>query len=414
MNSSPIPTRTTSFLSKQKDSHIPISQSPITHLSASPTYRRLHRGLTNGSDLRLFSQLPTKQATEIPVKEQIDVEKQLKEGELLQMDDPNTDMETSSEILLSDYAPILALLWFVALLSALDRVAMSVAILPMASEYHLSDTTKGAISSVFSVGYGLGIVPAGLLVSSVSPRLVMASGVILWSLATFGTPVAANLIHVVTNMDSMTNAEITTSVVYMVENTAPLLLMRSVMGAAESVVLPTIQRMLADWIPSTKKSGSIATVYSGFQIGTVCAYLLSPWVMENVGWRGLFYVYGGVGALWLIPWWLLSKDSPPSAVTSVDNDQIKTETVATSNYNSEVLVNTLNEENAHFVVEQRLVDENGEEALGVVGGEITTWEEASALFKDAPWKAIFSSKSTWAVIFAHAANNWGLYNFLSW
>jgi ACS family sodium-dependent inorganic phosphate cotransporter len=360
---------------------------------------QLRRPLFGRSRLRLFSQPPTKEAVEVMTYSKID-------NRFQQQEESKSEIEMETPF--SEFAPILALCWFVALLSALDRVAMSVAILPLSTEYHLTDTAKGAISSVFSIGYGLGIIPAGLLVASVSPRLVMAAGVTLWSLATFGTPIAANLVHLVQNADSMTNSEIATSIVYVAENTAPLLIMRSVMGAAESVVLPTIQRMLANWVPKSKKSLSIATVYSGFQIGTVCAYLLSPWVMDNVGWRGLFYVYGGVGALWLIPWWLLAKDSPQSAL------EMSGETASVTDGNSNILVKKLKEEISYFVVEQRLVDENGEEALGVAGSEITSWEEASALVKDAPWKDILTSKSTWGVTIAHAANNWGLYNMLSW
>jgi len=301
--------------------------------------------------------------------------------------------EQERELQFSEFAPILILCWFVALLSALDRVAMSVAILPISSEFHLTDTAKGSISSVFSVGYGLGIIPAGLLVSAVSPRIIMASGVVLWSLATFGTPIAANLIQMVQYGDSMTNEEIATSVTFIAQNTLPLLLIRSVMGAAESVVLPTIQRILANWVPASKKSLSVAAVYSGFQIGTVCAYLLSPIVMEGFGWRGLFYIYGVVGAMWLIPWWIFAKDGPESSTQKIIKGKA---------------------ENAYLVVEQRLVDNNGEEAVGVVGSQVTTWEEAADVFKDAPWKAMLTSKATWAMTIAHAANNWGLYNNLSW
>lgn len=302
----------------------------------------------------------------------------------------------NSEISFSDFAPIISLCWFVALLSALDRVAMSVAIIPLSNEFHLTDTVKGEISSIFSVGYGLGIIPAGLLVSAVSPRLIMAWGVALWSLATFGTPIAANMIHMIQSStgvtDAMTSEEVTASVIYIAENTVPLLFIRSIMGAAESVVLPTIQRILANWIPPSQKSLSIATVYSGFQIGTVCAYTLSPSVMESFGWRGLFYIYGMIGALWLVPWWLFAKDEPDYA-TDVD---------------------VRNRDGAHLVVEQRLVDENGEEAVGIMGSKLSSWEEASNVFKDAPWKALLTSKATWAITIAHAANNWGLYNNLSW
>lgn len=161
---------------------------------------------------------------------------QTTENELQQIKD-----EETNELPFSEYSTILILCWFVALLSALDRVAMSVAILPLSNEFHLSETVKGEISSIFSLGYGLGIIPAGLLVSALSPRLIMAVGVLLWSLATFGTPIAANLIHVVQDGATMSDTEIMTSVKYIAENTVPLLFIRSVMGAAESVVLPTIQ-----------------------------------------------------------------------------------------------------------------------------------------------------------------------------
>lgn len=195
------------------------------------------------------------------------------------------------------YSLILFLCFFVTVLSALDRVAMSVALVPMSAEFGLTDSIKGQISSVFSVGYGLFILPCGLLVAAASPRLIMASGVGIWSLATIGTPIAAGLILVSGGTAATTAA--------LVENVGPLLAVRVVMGGAESVVLPAVQRILANWVPPDKKSLAVASVLSGFQLGTVCAYLLSPLVIDRFdGWRGMFYLYGSVGILWLIPWLL--------------------------------------------------------------------------------------------------------------
>jgi hypothetical protein len=51
---------------------------------------------------------------------------------------------------------IMALIFVVTSLSALDRVAMSVALVPLSQEMGYTDTMKGSISSFFSVGYGLG------------------------------------------------------------------------------------------------------------------------------------------------------------------------------------------------------------------------------------------------------------------
>lgn len=82
---------------------------------------------------------------------------------------------------------MLGLLWITACLSALDRVAMSVALIPMSTEFGLTDTIKGSISSFFSIGYGLGIIPAGIILSFASPRIVMSVAVVSWSLATLAT-----------------------------------------------------------------------------------------------------------------------------------------------------------------------------------------------------------------------------------
>lgn len=125
---------------------------------------------------------------------------------------------------------ILGLLWVTACLASLDRVAMSVAFLPMSSEFLYSSTIKGTIASFFSIGYGLLILPAGLLVGNVSPKLAMMSGIAVWSIATLATPVVAG-------------AALST-----------LMIARAFVGAGESIVLPSTQRFLTVWTSQEEKS----------------------------------------------------------------------------------------------------------------------------------------------------------------
>jgi ACS family sodium-dependent inorganic phosphate cotransporter len=308
-------------------------------------------------------------------------------------DNDNNNNDNDIPTLLQEFAPTLILCWFVALLSSLDRVAMSVAILPLSAEYHLTDTIKGAISSVFSIGYGLAIIPCGLLAATSSPRVIMSIGVALWSLATFGTPIAASLIQVTqSTTESLDLDAVAAGTVFVAANVAPLLFIRSIMGASESVVLPTMQRILANWVPSSKKSIAVATIFSGFQLGTVTAYLLSPWIIDNFdGWRSLFYTYGVVGVLWLVPWLMFSKDSPQINQGSVANTSVSL------NPGKEMCFNSIQQE-------QTLDDSNSS----------STWDDSIQVFKDAPWSSFAKSKAVWAMIVAHAANNWGLYNMLSW
>jgi len=88
---------------------------------------------------------------------------------------------------------ILVLLFLVTALCALDRVAMSVAILPMSAEFRYSDSEKGLISSVFSLGYMMGLLPSGLLGTFSSPTVTLSWGVLLWSLAQMSTPFTAHI-----------------------------------------------------------------------------------------------------------------------------------------------------------------------------------------------------------------------------
>lgn len=272
---------------------------------------------------------------------------------------------------------MLFLCFGVALLSALDRVAMSVAMLPLSAEFGYSDTMKGSVSSLFSVGYGLGIVPAGIVVATASPRFVMACGIAVWSFATIATPYAAAY-----------------------HSMAPLLVARASVGAAESVVLPTLQTLLCSWTSKEEKSRSLAAVFSGFHTGTVAAFLISPLLIEYLGWRNLFLTFGGLGFCFLLPWLLLAKDRPPTPMES-KQDQ----------YNSGVVVD---------VAVSSVTTANSGAALAASeapSGKMDLMEEISKsveTLKAAPWGGFLKSRGTWAMGLAHACNNWGLYNNLSW
>lgn len=257
---------------------------------------------------------------------------------------------------------MMVLIFAVGSLCSLDRVAMSVALVPMSQEMGISDTVKGSISSFFSVGYGLAILPAGLLLSRLSPRLIMAAGICLWSVGTIATP--------------FTIAQGDVSL---------LLGARALVGASESVVVPTIQRLLSEFVKPEKKSFAIAIVFCGFQFGTIMAYSLSPMVIDYFSdWRSVFILYGGAGLLFLVPWLMLAKDSP-AAIPSTG--------IETTRNNNKMIIGGSNKEFNFFS---------------------DNIDQAKQILQAAPWKEFTQSRGVLAMFLAHAANNWGLYNNLSW
>lgn len=339
------------------------------------------------------------------LKQQLEEERQLeKSGTIIRIQDDDDDkvltlsntqsLQSSSQqqSIDSEFYPILALCFCVTLLSALDRVAMSIAILPISSEFGYTETIKGQISSAVSYGYGTAILPIGLAVSVVSPRLLMMVGVFLWSLATLGTPIMAEL---------SSNASIL----------FPLLSIRAIMGSAEAVVLPTMQRILANWVPPEKKATILAIILSGFQLGTVSAYLVSPWLMDQVcgldggaadieGWRGMFYIYGIVGLIWLLPWYFLAKDSPSKNSIGRREEDC-----------TETFVYSMLEDDASLVFEECPVESDNED---IPKDTFKRFQDIQLLVQSAPWADFLKSSGVWGMMLAHAAKNFELYNLLAW
>lgn len=75
----------------------------------------------------------------------------------------------------------------------MDKVNMSVAVIPMAKELGWSATARGVVQSSFFWGYTLTQVPAGWMSTRIGGEKVLFAGVLLWSLGTFIAPSAAHV-----------------------------------------------------------------------------------------------------------------------------------------------------------------------------------------------------------------------------
>ena len=162
---------------------------------------------------------------------------------------------------------------------SLDRVVMGVAIIPMAADLGFSETTKGLIAAAFSLGYGLGIAPAGALVSKTgAPRRTLGGGLLAWSLAQAATAPAAPM------------------------GIAPLLASRTAMGVGEAACLPSLQVIAATGVAEEDRSRFWGFLTASLSLGTIAAYALTPAIIDWGGWPAAFYACGGGGALLALVW----------------------------------------------------------------------------------------------------------------
>ncbi len=172
----------------------------------------------------------------------------------------------------------------------IDRVAISIAIIPMAEQWNWSPTIQGAVMSAFFLGYVTIQIPAGYFSDRYGGKWVLGLGVLLWSLFTLLTPGAASL------------------------GIAALLGCRFLMGVAEAVTWPSIFSLYSRWIHPNRRASAVGWMNSGIAGGSVIALVLTPWLINIWSWESAFYVYGAIGLLWFIKWARSGRSYPTEPV----------------------------------------------------------------------------------------------------
>jgi MFS family permease len=74
-----------------------------------------------------------------------------------------------------------------------------------------------------------------------------------------------------------------------------LLIPRALIGVGESVLTPASMSMLADRFPATRMGFASGFYYMGVPIGVGASLLVGGYLEPLLGWRGCFYLLGGVG-----------------------------------------------------------------------------------------------------------------------
>ena len=171
----------------------------------------------------------------------------------------------------------------------MDKVNISIAIIPMASDFGWKPTTAGFIQSAFFYGYLLAQIPGGWLANKYGGQRVLPFGVVLWSLATAAVPFIAG-------------------------NIGALSIARAAVGLGEGLSPPAAADVIARLVPINERSRATALVFGGLNLGTVLGLTLAPSLIDTLGWPSVFIIFGLVGVFWCV--WF-------DAVIPQDTDKIE-------------------------------------------------------------------------------------------
>ena len=179
----------------------------------------------------------------------------------------------------------------------IDRVNISIAIIPLARAKGYDAAAKGLVLSSFFWGYLWFQMLGGWMADRFGGKKMLTAGVAIWSLATFFTPPAASISFGV------------------------LLVMRALLGAGEALNFPAVHSLAARWTIGSERSRAISLHFSGVAFGTIIALLISPAIVLWLGWPSVFYISGALGIMWLVLWQLKAANGPEECA-GVSPDEI--------------------------------------------------------------------------------------------
>lgn len=173
---------------------------------------------------------------------------------------------------------VVALTCLAILICYLDRVNISVAIIPMSEALGWGADKQGLGLSSFFIGYIATQIIGGRLADRHGGKVILGIGVLVWSVATLLTPPAA------------------------AAGFAMLIMARILMGVGEGVAFPAAYSLYGRWMPKEEKARAIGLTYAAIPLGSVMALLLTPWIILQYGWEWAFYSFGLLGVIWLVFW----------------------------------------------------------------------------------------------------------------
>ena len=185
-------------------------------------------------------------------------------------------------------APLVMLLYFVAFL---DRVNIGFASLTMNRDLGISDTVYGFAAGIFFIGYLLFAVPSNAMLAKIGAPRWIAFLMVAWGLV--GCCMA--FVH--------------GPVLYVI--------LRLLLGAAESGFLPAIVFYLTCWLPNSARAGILALLYLAIPLSSVIGSPISAAILGLngagglAGWKWLFLLEALPAVLLglAVPWLL---DAGPS------------------------------------------------------------------------------------------------------
>jgi ACS family glucarate transporter-like MFS transporter len=247
-------------------------------------------------------------------------------------------------------------LFVLSAVSYLDRVNFSVASVPIADAYHLTDQQLGNVFSAMVAGYALFQTVGGYLADRFGPRRVLTAGVIWWG--------------IFTALTAMVPARIAGALILFIA-------VRFLLGAGEAVIYPAANQFVTRWIPVRERGIANGWIFAGVGAGAGLAPPIIAYTMIHYGWRFSFWMCAVIGLIAGAIWFITARDTPGehSRVSAAELTAIQS---------------------------------------GLTLGSATPGHAAADAKVFVPWKRVVQSREVWAITISYFCYGYVAWIFFAW
>jgi MFS transporter, ACS family, glucarate transporter len=179
---------------------------------------------------------------------------------------------------------VVGLTVLLAMVTYLDRVAISKLAPDIMRDLALSKVQMGYVFSAFALAYAAFEVPTAWWADRRGTRTVLARIVVWWSAFTIATGAAVNF--------------------------ATMLLVRFLFGMGEAGAWPCVARTFSRWIPRRDRGTIQGIFFAGAHLAGGLTPLAIVLLQPYLHWRMIFVCFGAVGFLWALAWYRWFRDDP--------------------------------------------------------------------------------------------------------
>ena len=157
----------------------------------------------------------------------------------------------------------------------------------MAADLHVGSGTNALLAALFFLGYFLFQIPGAIYAERYS-----AKRLVFWSMIAWGVLASAT---------------------GLLNNIWLLAIDRFLLGVVESAVLPAMLILLSHWFTRPERSRANTILILGNPVTVLWMSIVSGYLAQAIGWRGMFIAEGVPPILWALVWWRLVEDEPHQA-----------------------------------------------------------------------------------------------------